>query len=143
MLHIYNENNYKEGVDFVNPYHPYRTWHHYFPPQPYYFYPPAPRYPFPPVNPTQFMSSAKHMQIIMKDASILLSRMSHSREFSYALMEAAQESNQEKVNQLVKETGIQTTPKVSYTPDGLKLDFDIFVENLNCCHLSLSLKWRV
>lgn len=77
----------------------------------------------------------------MKDASILLDRMSNSKEFSLQLMGAAQESNQEKVNSLIKNTGIQTIPKVSYTPDGLQLAFSKNVNNLDCCHLRLSLRW--
>ena len=39
-----------------------------------------------PVNPTLFMSSAKNMQILMKDASTLLARMATSRKFSLDLM---------------------------------------------------------
>lgn len=131
------------------PYYQYKRKAHYLsPPNHYvpYFYP---NYfvPYPyqrqttPVNPTMFMTSAQHMRIIMKDASILLDKMSDSRKFSLDLMAAAQVSDQEKVNQLLKGTGVQTMPKVTYTPDGLKLNFSTYVEDLDCCHLSLSLRW--
>lgn len=130
-------------------YQPYRMTHYYPPPhnyyvpylQPPYFLPNQPYRQLPSVNPSVFMTSAKHMQIIMKDASILLAKMSTSRKFSFDLMTAAQNSNHEKVSQLLKGTGVQTMPKVSYTPDGLKLDFSSFAEDMDCCHLSLSLRW--
>lgn len=109
--------------------------------QPTYFVPYPIQRQLPPVNPSTFMTSAKHMRIIMKDASILLDKMSDSRKFSLDLMSAAQNSDQEKVKQLLKDTGVQSMPKVSYTPDGLKLVFSSFVEEVDCCHLSLSLRW--
>jgi hypothetical protein len=133
----------------VYPYYQPCRMTHYFPPnnyvpywqQPPYFLPYQPYRQLPAVNPSVFMTSAKHMQIIMKDASLLLAKMSSSRKFSFDLMTAAQNSNHGKVNQLLKGTGVQTMPKVSYTPDGLKLDFSSFAEDMDCCHLSLSLRW--
>jgi hypothetical protein len=122
----------------------------YFPPNHYYVphphhtaYRPYPyqQRPLPPVNPSLFMTSAKDMEVIMKDASILLEKMARSKKFSLDLMTAAQNSNQDKVNEMVKNTGVKTVPKVSYTPDGLKLDFSSYAENPECCHLSLSLRW--
>lgn len=82
------------------------------------------------------------MQIIMKDASILLNRMASSRQFAFDLMTAAQNSEQAKVNQMLKNTGIQTTPKISFNPDGIILNFSSVAEDLDCCHLTLSLRWR-
>lgn len=96
----------------------------------------------PQVNPSTFMSSAKHMRIIMRDASTLLNRMAESREFSYSLMSAAQQSNQQKVESLLKSAGIQTSPKVIYNPDGLKLSFTTQTNHVDCCHLTLDLRWR-
>lgn len=129
--------------------YPYHRSHYYPPPQSYHFYSPEHahrpywnRQQFPNVNPALFMSSAKHMQAIMRDASILLERMSSSQEFSYAIMEAAQKSDQQQVDTLIKNTGIEASPKISYTPDGLKLNFEVIAENLNCCQLTLSLRWR-
>lgn len=97
---------------------------------------------YPQVNPSTFMSSAQNMKIIMRDASALLNKMADSREFSYSLMSAAQESNQQKMENLVKSAGIQTSPKVTYNPDGLKLSFTTQVNNVDCCHLTLDLRWR-
>lgn len=120
----------------------------WFPPSQSYYapiYSPRANTPFrqlPQVNPSTFMSSAQNMRIIMKDASTLLNKMANSREFSYSLMSAAQESNQQKVDNLVKSAGIQTSPKVTYNPDGLKLSFTTQVNNVDCCHLTLDLRWR-
>ncbi|MDZ5472091.1 hypothetical protein SM124_10060 [Bacillus sp. 31A1R] len=106
-----------------------------------YYYPYHYVRQFPSVNPTQFISSAKQMELIMKDASLLLQRMSSSREFSSELMSAAQESKMEKVTSMIKSTGVQTMPEISYTPDGLKLIFTSKTNNIDCCHLTLSLRW--
>lgn len=128
--YCYYRNSYYSPLVNYSPY-TYPNWY-----VPYSF-----QRQLPSINPTLFMSSAKHMQIIMRDASTILDKMSSSRKFSLDLMKAAQESNQSKVNELVKDTGIQTVPKVTYTPDGLKLEFNTYVENLDCCHLTLALRW--
>lgn len=96
---------------------------------------------FPTVNPDIFMHSAQHMQTLMKDASLILAKMANSHQFAFDLMTAAQSSNKAKVNEMLKETGIQSSPSVSYSPDGLKLDFKTAVDHVDCCHLNLSLKW--
>ncbi len=134
----------KKGDECVHPHH--RRAYYFPPPNNYvpYFYPPHYQYQrvYPQVDPTLFITSAKHMQIIMKDASILLDRMASSRQFAFDLMTAAQNSEQAKVNQMLKNTGIQTTPKISFNPDGLILNFSSVAEDLDCCHLTLSLRWR-
>lgn len=88
-----------------------------------------------------FMTSAKYMQSLMKDASVLLERMADSREFARKLMSAAQESKQQLVNDQIKNTGIQNIPNVSFTPDGLKLTFSTNVDSVNCRNLTLSIRW--
>lgn len=133
---MYPYYQYKQQARYLSPPYQYIP---YF--QPNYFVPYPHIRQVTPVNPTMFMTSAKHMRIIMKDASILLDKMSDSRKFSLDLMAAAQVSDQEKVKQLLKDTGVQTMPKVTYTPDGLRLNFSSYVEDLDCCHLSLSLRW--
>ena len=112
-----------------------------------HFYPYYPTYPqgrcnmrqFPEVDPSLFMTSAHHMQAIMRDASKLLDIMARSRKFSYDLMDAAQKSDKGKVNTLIQGTGIQTIPSVSYNPDGLRLQFQGKPEHIQ---LILTLRWR-
>ncbi|MBY0124280.1 hypothetical protein [Bacillus sp. S/N-304-OC-R1] len=97
---------------------------------------------YPTVDPATFMSSAKDMEKIMKDASLLLDKMAASRQFSYELMSAAQASQQQKVNTIINSTGITHIPKVRYTPDGLVLEFQSKNQLLHCCSLTLNLRWR-
>jgi hypothetical protein len=97
--------------------------------------------PFQEVNPQLFMTSAKYMQSLMKDASVLLERMADSKEFAKQLMSNAQESKQKLVEDQIKHTGIQNIPVVSYTPDGLKLDFSRDIDTMNCCNLTLTVRW--
>lgn len=123
----------------------------YYPPNqatlPYYY--PAiyhPYYPYyyrqyPSVNPTMFMSSAVQMQTIMKDASLLLNQMASSKQFSSDLMGAAQESKMQVVTEMIKGTGVVTMPNISYTPDGLKLIFSTKADDVECCNLTLKLRW--
>lgn len=127
---------------------------------PHYFYPYYPNYQliqpydnsylncspnryrhYPDVNPGMFMNSAKGMEMLMKDASHLLAEMARSRKFSFDLMSAAQQSKADTVEKLIKSTGIKTIPKVTYTPDGLKLHFNSGQEYTNCCELALKLRW--
>ena len=87
------------------------------------------------------MNSAKGMEMLMKDASHLLAEMAKSRKFSFDLMSAAQQSHDDKVEKLIKSTGLKIIPKVTYTPDGLKLHFNSGQDYNNCCELSLKLRW--
>jgi hypothetical protein len=96
----------------------------------------------PAVNPQMFMSSAKKMEVLMKDASTLLVKMAESRKYSYDLMAAAQQSNKAAVENLLKSTGISQVPSVSYTPDGLRLHFESDKDDpQKCCDLTLKLRW--
>ncbi|WP_066291516.1 hypothetical protein [Bacillus sp. FJAT-29937] len=97
---------------------------------------------YPTVDPGTFMSSAKDMENIMRDVSLLLTKMASSRAFSFELMSAAQASKLEKVNIMIKSTGIKHIPKVSYTPDGLVLHFESVNQLQDCCSLSLKLRWK-
>ncbi|MFE8702376.1 hypothetical protein ACFYKX_17400 [Cytobacillus sp. FJAT-54145] len=131
--------NYYPQAQHMPPnytYNPYNAQmpHYRFYPQPYYR-------PFPQVNPDLFMQSAHHMQVLMKDASLLLDRMASSKEYAMNLMGAAQESKMQQVNDMIKGAGITTMPEVSYTPEGLKLYFKSKAEDIDCCHLSLTLRW--
>lgn len=128
---------------FLNPYYrPALNPVHYAQNTNYHFI--SPSYSFrqyPTVDPTKFMSSAKEMEIIMHDASTLLTKMATSRQFSFEFMSAAQEGKQDKIQSMLKSTGVKRIPKVSYTPDGLHLIFESENVHLNCCQLTLKLRW--
>lgn len=132
--------NYYQYPSYINPQNHFRSAYYV----PYYLYPTA-YYPYyrqlPDVNPSIFMESAHHMQNIMKAARDLLEKMASSRKFSLDLMNAAQKSDQQTVNALIKGTGIQIIPVATYTPDGLKLQFQSPSDSSDCCGLTLTLRW--
>jgi hypothetical protein len=112
--------------------HAYQSYYH-----PVHFY-----RTFPAVDPQMFMSSAKKMEVLMRDASTLLVNMAESKKFSYELMSAAQQSKKDAVEKMIKSTGISRIPAVSYTPDGLSLHFESDKEDSQkCCDLTLKLRW--
>ena len=84
----------------------------------------TPHYPFhraqvpfrqyPEVDPSIFMSSAQHMQPLLRDAGTLLNKMAESRKFSYDLMSAAQESDKQRWKKL-SGSRHQIIPKITST----------------------------
>ncbi|EIJ80706.1 hypothetical protein PB1_10117 [Bacillus methanolicus PB1] len=101
-------------------------------------------YPYrtnPPVDPKLLMDSAKQMKFIMSDALRVVDKISNSKKFSYDLMNAAQESKTEVVKSLIQSTGVNGMPSFKFNPDGLHLLFEGKVDNVDCCHLILQLRW--
>ncbi len=96
---------------------------------------------YPPVDPTVFTESAESMQQLMKEASIILQKLSDSKEFASEVMSAAQEGNKEKVSQLLLSTGVHSGVEVSFNPDGINLNMTSEVEGKDCCHLTITLRW--
>jgi len=103
---------------------------------------PANRSPFPPVNPELLTESASQSNKLMKEASMILDKLSSSKEFSTRLMDFAQQSNTEEVKRLIQSVGITSDVSINYNPDGLELEFKSKVQNIDCCKLSISLRWR-
>ncbi|MBA4536028.1 hypothetical protein H1Z61_02450 [Bacillus aquiflavi] len=128
MYHFYHhhENNYR--------------YHQYWIPYPVLYQHPAFRQ-FPLVNPSVFMSSASAASMLLDNAKLVVEKVSKSKQFSTRLMNAAQQSKTTEVETIIKSTGIKNMPKISYTPDGLHLEFNDQNET-NCCHLVLMIRWR-
>ncbi|RSK28414.1 hypothetical protein EJF36_16925 [Bacillus sp. HMF5848] len=106
-------------------------------------YPPQFRaYSYPEVNPDLFNQSAIAMQKLMKEASLVLKKIADSKQFAMKLMSAAQESNLAQVDELIKSTGISSKVDTSYTPDGIKLKLSSKAGDTDCCHLTISMRWR-
>jgi hypothetical protein len=97
--------------------------------------------PYPPVNPSMFTSSATEMHQLMKKADALVQKLANTSSFAKDVMDAAQNNEKQKVNQLLKSTGLDSGMKTTYTPDGLKIILTSEVNNIDCCHLTISLKW--
>jgi hypothetical protein len=124
----------------------YRTYPPMLYPQPgYNTYPvfPLPSYrQYPPVDPTLFSQSAIAMQKLMKDGSLILKKLAESKEFASKVMSAAQESDTKKVQQLIQSIGIQSKVDIYYNPDGIRLTLSSKVEQIDCCKLAISLRWK-
>lgn len=127
------------GVNIMYRQHSHRCYPFSpIPIHPYLYYP----YPFrqlPEVKPDQFVKSAQNSLILLTDARTLMTRF-QSKDYARRIMQAAQSSNTNAVNELLRTSGITHLPKVKYNPDGITLDFD----NKNappCCYLTLKLRW--
>jgi hypothetical protein len=115
----------------------------------YYLYPPSYYQPpygpirqFPPVDPGLLYQSANQTKKLMADASMVLNKLSTSKEFDAKLMYAAEHSDIEEVRRLVHSIGVTSDVDIHYNPDGLRLEFTSKVANLDCCRLLVALRWR-
>lgn len=103
---------------------------------------PAKQSPFPAVNPDLLYESAQVSRKLMAEASVVLEKLATSKDFDSQLMDAAQRSNNEEVNRLIRSIGIMSDVDVHYTPDGLRLEFKSHVADQECCQLTIALRWR-
>ncbi|MBM7573622.1 hypothetical protein [Aquibacillus albus] len=121
----------------------------------YYFYHPSYYHPpvyhpgyypnyrqMPPVDPNLLYQSANETKKLMEDASTVLDKLADSKEFDTELMYAAQASDYEEVERLIHSLGITSNVNVQFNPDGLRLEFQSQVTSLDCCHLTITLRWR-
>lgn len=135
--------------------HPYATYQHTYPMKPNHLslvvqqngVPVQPAQntqpsPYPPVDPELLYESANQSSKLMKEASMVLDKLASSKEFGARLMDVAQQSKTEEVERLIHSVGITSDVDVTYNPDGLELVFKSKVKNLDCCKLSISLRWR-
>ncbi|MFS0863696.1 hypothetical protein [Fredinandcohnia sp. 179-A 10B2 NHS] len=112
----------------------------------YYEYPTYQYHPYyrklPETDPTLFNESAISMQGLMKDASHILNHLATSKPFAKKVMAAAQASNLNEVNKLLKSTGIKSEVNTSFNPDGINLKLSSKVGSTDCCQLTIALRWR-
>lgn len=57
-------------------------------------------------------------------------------------MAAAQASNDQEVDRLLKTTGIQSKVKATFNPDGLNLHLEASVKGSKSSVLTIALRWR-
>ncbi|SHF93277.1 hypothetical protein [Ornithinibacillus halophilus] len=98
--------------------------------------------PYPEVDPTFFHDSSSAFKQLMQDASHILDSLSSSEELAYQVMDAAQKNQTEKVEELIKSTGVQGEVEVEYNPDGINLTMISNVEGTECCKLTMAIRWR-
>ncbi|MFD2924411.1 hypothetical protein [Halobacillus naozhouensis] len=96
----------------------------------------------PNVDPNLLYQSANESKKLMKDASMVLNKLSDSKEFDAELMYAAQASDLEEVQRLIHSIGVTSDVDIQYNPDGLRLEFRSEVANMDCCRLYIALRWR-
>ena len=95
--------------------------------------------PYPPVDTKKIQSSAHEFHRLMKQATTLVNKIEQSPQFSRELMQAAQESNQAKVDQLIASIDETAIVEIRYNPDGIHLKYRD--KNGTCCILTVELGW--
>lgn len=137
---------------------PYYVSPYYLPPRtatmPYHNFPSSiqvpiqPSYPFQPqrrqypdVDTQQLEESAHKFQQLIQQADLLVNKLAESKEFSHELMSAAQKSDEKKVNELIKSTGITIKVKTSFTPTGIQIILENSKMGGDCCDLLIALRW--
>lgn len=112
---------------------------------PYYHYQCAPlRYDYrqyPSIDIHQFDVSVHKFQQLMRQANLLVNRLADDPEFAKALMWAAQQSNADEVNRLIKSTGITIKVLPTFTPTGIRIELDNSALEGDCCRLLIALRW--
>jgi hypothetical protein len=81
------------------------------------------------------------MQILMKEANVVLNKLAESKPFAKKIMYAAQHSNIKEVEMLIQSTGIKSKVDTSFNPDGINLKLSSKVGSMDCCHLTIALRW--
>ena len=96
---------------------------------------------YPQVDTGQLEDSVTRFQKLIKEADLLINRLANSREFSTQLMSAAQKSDKNKVNQLIRSTGVTIKIKTTFTPTGIRIILDNSEVEGGCCDLMIALRW--
>ncbi len=122
---------------------PYPVYPYYQQTTPYYEPWDAPHVPrqFPPVDTGQLEKSVTRFQELIKQADLLISRLARDKQFATQLMSAAQESNKERVNQMIRSTGVTIKIQTTFTPTGIRIILDNSKFEGDCCQLLIALRW--
>ncbi len=97
--------------------------------------------PFPDVNTQRLHASAGKMLEVINQSQLLINRIVESPDFAHNLMDAAQLSNQKRVDELIQSTGITTKVKTTFTPSGIQIELDNSERLGACCKLKIALRW--
>ena len=96
---------------------------------------------FPPIDTKRLHSSAEKFLEIMGEARLLIDKIVSTPEFATELMDAAQLSNQKRVEELIASTGVKVKVETTYTPSGIQIEFDNSELGGGCCKLEIGLLW--
>ena len=97
--------------------------------------------PFPPVNTQRLNASAGKMLEVIKQSQLLINRIVDSPNFAHNLMDAAQLSNQQKVDELILSAGITSKVITKFSPSGIHIELDNAETLGECCKLQIALRW--
>ncbi|HEU5140053.1 MAG TPA: hypothetical protein VFT51_08770 [Bacillales bacterium] len=120
----------------------YYAYHPYAYRPPYCHHVTCPIRQYPQMDPNLLYQSANESKKLMKEASLVLDKLSESKEFDADLMYAAQASDIAEVKRLVHSIGVTSDVDIHYNPDSLRLEFKSKVADMDCCRLSIALRWR-
>lgn len=96
---------------------------------------------FPPVNTEQLQTSAKQFEAIIQEVNRLIQKILTSPTFAKTLMDTAQQSDHEKVNELILSTGVTAKVETTFSPSGIQIAFDNTEQGKGCCQLTVHLVW--
>lgn len=99
-------------------------------------------YPFPPVDFTLFEQSLLAYQTLMQHGNIVINYLTSSTDIMYQLMYAAQASDFDEVDRIIRASGVPTIVDTSFTPTGVT--FTLFADAPGvprCCTLTMQLRW--
>lgn len=100
-----------------------------------------PQNQFPSINTKMLNTSAKRFNEVMKQANLLINKITNSPTFAYKLMEAAQLSNKKKVKELITSAGITIKFKTKFNPSGISIELSNSETEDGCCNLHIALPW--
>ncbi|MFC0559366.1 hypothetical protein [Halalkalibacter alkalisediminis] len=106
--------------------------------QAYYQFEPTPYRQFPPVDTSTFEQSLQTFQALLEQGRTLVNSLVTSEERMFQLMDAAQRSDDQEVDRIIRETGIASIVETSYSPTGVS--FTLRTEP-PCCTLTMYLVW--
>ncbi|MBO0995359.1 hypothetical protein [Bacillus sp. SD088] len=96
---------------------------------------------YPTVETEKLHQSAQKFQTLMPQANLLMNKINSSSTFAHELMDAAQQSNKQKVHKLIQSTGISSSVKSQFNPDGIIFEFSNVENGKGGCILHIALQW--
>lgn len=95
--------------------------------------------PFPKNDPTKMMSSAETLIDVNAQITLFIKKIAHSKPYAFKLRDAAQKSQTNQVERMIKEAGITYPFRTTYNPD--RFDITIFSKSDDCCMITAGIKW--
>ncbi|OCT15862.1 hypothetical protein A8709_09555 [Paenibacillus pectinilyticus] len=122
--------------------YPYPPVHYQqYPAHPYHYAPYWAWDRYPSVDTKMLANSVSSTENLLKDASLLISKLSDPK-IAHELMTSAQNGNQKEVDRIIHTFGSKSTIITSFSPSAIQFTMGPHVAGTHpCCQLSLSLKW--